>query len=207
MMRRALLLLAFLLLAAPARAGHVTVGSSLKAKATRYESAPVDTVYWNTKLAGHRRVKVPARGELKVVRVKGRVNKSGDTPPNVQMHIQALRRVAGGKVKVAWTTEALALPLGGRAQRITTYHLPPDICVRRGDYLALATNGGYGEQYPDGAQFAMFASVQGSAFDAFTGAGQDMNGSVFSGTTHVNRELLLQAKIATGKSAHSFCTQ
>jgi hypothetical protein len=204
-MRPALLIVALLALAAPAHAKRVTIGSNLKAKPTRYESAPVDSAYWNTDLAGRRHVKVPARGEMRVIRIKGRVNASGSAPPNVVMLGQILRPVGGGKVRVVATTHPLTLPYGGRAGRVTTYRFGQYICVQRGDYIGLATSGGYGAEYPDGAQFAMFASVEGSAFDAFTGAGQDMNGSVFSGRTHRNRELLLQAKIDTGKSSSSFC--
>jgi hypothetical protein len=204
-MRPALLVVALLVLAAPAHARRVTIGSNLKAKPTRYESAPVDSAYWNTKLAGRRRVKVPARGELRVIRVKGRVNPSGSAPPNVVMLGQILRPVGGGQVRVVATTHPLTLPYGGRAGRVTTYRFGQYICVQRGDFIGLATSGGYGEEYPDGAQFAMFASVQGSAFDAFSGAGQDMNGSVFSGRTHRNRELLLQARIDVGRSSSTFC--
>ena len=56
----------------------------------------------------------------------------------------------------------------------------------------------------DRVREAMFASVEGSAYRSFTGAGQDMNGSIFSGRTHDNRELLLQARIGTGQDK-SFC--
>ena len=191
-----------LVIAAPAYAGHVTIGSNLKANATRYESAPVDSAYWNTDLA-RGRVKVPARGIVKRVRLKGRINKTGSARPNVVMHIQVLRSVGRGKVQVVSTSSDIPLPFGGRANRITTFR-PEGMCVKRGDFLALSTSGGFGDGYPDGAQFAMFASVQGSAYDSFTGAGQDMNGSIFSGRTHDNRELLLQARIGTGKDK-SFC--
>ena len=210
MIPRALLVTALLSLAAvaPARAGHVTIGSNLSAPAARYESAPVDSVYWNTELAGRARVRAPRRGEVSTVRLKGRINKTGDARPNVVMHIQVLRPAAGGKVRAVLTSGDLKLPVGGRPNRITTYKLqsmPARICVRRGDYVALSTSGGFGDGYPNGAQFAMFGSVDGSAFDSFTGAGQDMDGDVFAGHTHANRELLLQARIATGKAARPTC--
>ncbi len=204
MIRRAagLTVLAFAV-AGPAEAGRVTIGSTLKADATRYESAPVDSVYWNTELA-RGRVRVPARGIVERVRFKGRINrKSGATRPNVVMHIQVLRSIGRGKVQVVSTSGDIPLPFGGRANRITTFR-PEGMCVRRGDFLALSTSGGFGDDYPDGAEFAMFASVQGSAYRSFTGAGQDMNGSIFGGRTHRNRELLLQARIGTGKDK-SFC--
>jgi hypothetical protein len=51
----------------------------------------------------------------------------------------------------------------------------------------------------------MFGAVEGSAFAGFTGAGKDMNGDVFRGRTRTDRELLLQADIAIGRSARPFC--
>lgn len=193
------------LAAAPAQARVITIGSSLTAAARGFESAPVDSVYWNTKLAGHRAVRLPARGQVKTVRLKGRINPTGAAPPDVVMHIQVLRRVAGGRMKAIITSGEIPLPFGGRADRITTFH-PYYMCARKGDFLALSTSGGYGVNgYKDGAQFAMFADVSGSAFSSFTGAGKDLNGAVFSGRPHAGRELLLQARIATGGDALYGC--
>lgn len=59
--------------------------------------------------------------------------------------------------------------------------------------------------FPDGAPFRMFAAVPGSAFEAFTGAGKDMDGDVFSGRERPDRELLLRTTIATGRDARPSC--
>lgn len=204
-MRRILPIVVLLATAAPAQARVLTIGSDLKATVRGFESAPVDSVYWNTKLAGHRAVRLPARGQVKTVRIKGRINPTGAAPPDVVMHIQVLRRVAGGRMKAVITSGDIPLPFGGRTDRVTTFH-PYYMCARKGDFVALSTSGGYGVNgYKDGAQFAMFADVAGSAFSSFTGAGKDLNGAIFRGRPHDGRELLLQAKIATGGDALYGC--
>jgi hypothetical protein len=212
MRRSALIALAGLTVAAgPAHAGQISIGSSLTAPATIFQSAPVDSVYWGTKLADGSRVRSPVRGEVKTVRLKGRINRSQTTAgrPDVVMHFQVLRRVRhSGKVKAIVTSTNMRLPFGGRANRTTTYDLTKmsyPLCVRKGDYVALSTSGGFGDGYPDGAQFQMFGAVPGSAFAGFTGAGKDMDGDVFKGRAHPDQELLLQADIAIGNSARAFC--
>ncbi|MEA2124806.1 MAG: hypothetical protein QOI80_1588 [Solirubrobacteraceae bacterium] len=210
-MRRALLAIGVAVAAAaPASAGQVSIGSSLTAPATVFESAPVDSVYWNTELSNGTRVRSPVRGEVSAVRIKGRINRSDATAerPNVAMLVQILRPRRHGKVKAIVTSGKLRLPFGGRADRITSYDLQArrsKLCVHKGDYVALATSGGFGPGYPDGAEFQMFGAVPGSAFKGFTGAGKDMDGDVFRGRTRPDQELLLQADIAIGSSARAFC--
>lgn len=212
MLRGALFLTGLLLVlhGAPAHAGSVKIGSDLAAKATIFRSSPVDSAYWNTNLASGGRVTSPAKGEVSLVRLKGRINRAEGSRerPDVVMHFQVLRPVRGGKFKVIVTSENLKLPFGGARNRITSYNLqsmPSRICVRRGDHVALSTSGGFGPGYEDGAQFQMFGAVPGSAFRAFTGAGQDMNGDVFRGRERADQELLLEATIATGRDARPFC--
>jgi hypothetical protein len=201
---------AVLAAAAPAHAGKVTIGSNLAAGARHFESAPVDSVYWNTRLASHRKVRSPKRGEVSIVRLKGRVKRpsAGAPPPNVVLHVQVLRPMRDGRVKVIVTSGDLRLPFGGARDRITTYRLqrmPARVCVRKGDYVAMSTSGGFGADYPDGAQFQMFGAVPGSAYAAFTGQGEDMDGDVLRGRQHADRELLMQTKIATGADARPSC--
>ena len=190
--------------AGTAEARVFTIGSNLKADATKVESAPVDSVYWNTRLAGGRRVRAPRKGQVVAMKLKGRINPSGANPPNVVMHLQTLRRAGRGRVKVILTTGNLRLPFGGDPNHIWSYDKTDivNLCVKKGDYVGLSTSGGYGPgDYPDGAPFQVFGAVPGSAYKGFTGAGQDMNGSVFKGRTHRRKELLMQLKIATGKAA------
>jgi hypothetical protein len=211
MIRAALAIpLVVLVAAAPAAAKTFHIGSDLKAKAAVVQSAPVDSAYWNAKLASGRRVRVPRKGMVGRVRFRGRVNRSAATAdrPNVVMHVQVLRPVGGGRVKAIVTSPDLKLPFGGSVDRVSSYHLETKsypTCVHKGDYLALSTSGGFGPGYPNGAEFQMFGSVPGSVFNAFTGAGMDMDGDVFSGTPKPDQELLLQTDIITGKRAHQRC--
>lgn len=212
MMRPALPLALFLSLApaTAAHAGSATFGSDLTAGATSFESAPVDSAYWNTTLASAARVTSPVKGEVSVVKLKGRINRpsANADKPNVVMHVQVLRPVRGEKRKVMVTSGNLKLPFGGRRDRVTTYRLqrmPARICVKKGDYIALSTSGGFGAEYPDGAQFQMFGDVTGSAFRGMTGQGKDMDGDVFTGRERANRELLMQTTVATGRDARPFC--
>ncbi len=188
--------------AAHADARVFTIGSNLKADANRKESAPVDSVYWATKAS--RRVRSPRKGRVVGMRLKGRINPTGANPPNVAMHLQTLRPAGGGKVRVIATTGNLGLPFGGDRNHIWSYDSNDiiNLCVKKGDYVGLSTSGGYGpDGYPDGAEFAVFGTRGGSSYKGFTGAGQNLNGSVAKGRTRRGKELLMQVKIATGKAA------
>lgn len=198
-----------LVLAVPASAGQRTIGSNLKASPGAPRSTPVDAVYWNTALAAGAGVKVPAKGELSVVKLKGRVKRSGGVAPPVALFAQVLRPRADGSVEVVTTSGPLKLPVGGKRGRITKYRLqrePARVCVQKGDYVALASNGGFEPaNYPNGVPLQFFTKVPGSAFDFFSEAGGDMNGDVFTGAPQADRELLMRTRIATGSDARPFC--
>ena len=93
--------------------------------------------------------------------------------------------IGGGRTRVDLTTGNLDVPFGGNANRITTYDAKDivNLCVHKGDYIALSTSGGFNpDDYPGGAEFAMFGAVRrfhrsGSS----RSAGGDNNGSVFKG--------------------------
>ncbi len=207
-MRRLLVAILLLNVAVPAAdAGTKVIGSDLEADAGAKRSAPVDSVYWNTKLASGR-VKSPVKGEVGEVIIKGRINPTGPQPPDVVMHVQVLHPVGGGKVKVTVTSGNLTLPFGGDKNRLSAYDLqamPARICVKKGDYVALSTSGGFGTGYEHGAEFQMFGNVAGSAVKSVTGAGRDMDGDVVKGHARQGKELLLQARIKTGKDARPTC--
>ena len=206
MARLAPVLALALVLAPPAQAAFKTFGADLSAHPTKQEADPVDSVYWNTRLPGGK-VRSPVQGEVAVVRLKGRVRVNGSPPPGFAMFLQTLRPTGDGGVQVIGTTP-LDVPYGGKHDRVTTYRLAArdaNLCVRRGDYLGLATNGGFGAGYEHGAIVQMFAARAGAAYAAFTGAGGDMNGSTLSGRTHTGRDVLLRTRIATGSDATPFC--
>ncbi len=220
--------------AAEAQAASVTLGPDLASAppASIAVSDPNDWGAWNTTLASQLLVQSPVQGEVNVVRLKGRVNPSAATSraPDVVMHAQVLRPNPDGSVTVpaGGTSRNLPLPFGGDPQQISTFTRSqidmPDgtdgkggsrLCIQKGDYIALATSGGYGGpmngypegSYPDGAQFQMFASVAGSAANVFlSGKGQgNGDGTTFTGPRGDGAQLLLQATIGTGPDARYTC--
>lgn len=194
-------LLMLMVCAAPAQAGSVTIGSNLKAKAKRKQATPVDSVYWNTKLASGRRVRSPARGQVVRMRLKGRVIPHG-AKPDVVMNLQTLTPNGTTTPAPHLTAGPFDFPFGGRRNRITSYNVKPrGMCVEKGEFLGLATSGGFGPNYPNGAEFAMFAAVGGSAFGQYTTPQPD---NAYGFKAHRGGELLMQIKIATGKDA-GFC--
>ncbi|MGI8622000.1 MAG: hypothetical protein ACR2NB_00625 [Solirubrobacteraceae bacterium] len=207
----------------PAHAASTTVGSDLTADATIPVSNPNDWGAWNTRLASGGAVLSPVQGEINAVRLKGRINPSTVTSrlPDVVLHVQVLRPQLGGSVKAIVTSENLELPFGGDPNRISTYGreqlTKPDtrLCIQKGDYVAMATSGGFGGpqngypegSYPNGPEFQMFARVPGSVVDVFKGTAGFANGdgSVFRGTPGADAELLLQATIGSGADARYSC--
>lgn len=189
--RLPLLAVAAALLAIPAVAeavGRAPFGSSLKATPNRIEAEGVDSVYWHANLPGTRRFRAPAKGKVGTIKVKGNI--AGSQGPNV-VHFQILHPIGDGKVRVMLTSGNNKLPRGGDPNKVTTFH-PVNLCARKGDYVGFSVIGG-------GTRFRVFSTVQGSATKAFTGAGQDMNGDEFRGTTHQGEELLMRSILWTGK--------
>lgn len=200
MTRPLLTFLLVLVAATPAAAGTVTIGSDLSAEATVAIGHPNDWGAWNTALAGDRQVKVPVKGEVGTVRLKGSAAARGR---DVVMHVQVVRPQGDGSVKAITTSADLPLPDGG----VTTYDLQSfdaRLCVEPGDYVALTTSGGGGA---DGVPFEVFGRSAGSAADVFLGdrGGANGDGQVFSGRTRDGLELLMQTEIDTGADARPFC--
>jgi hypothetical protein len=161
-----LALLLALALAPDARASRtIAWGSPLSSAPARSLSAPVDAAYWQPTVA-------PKAGQVVTVTLWGRVV-SGE--PIVLF--QDLRPLGGGRLKVISTTQPFKLT-GTSAKR--TFH-PIDFYVRKGDHVGLATIGG---------GYEVFAAAPGRSTFGFVGAGGDMNGGVFRGSTHVGVELL-----------------
>lgn len=213
--------------AAQAPAASVTIGPDLATAppASITVSDPNDWGAWNTTLPSPGLVQSPVQGEVNVVKLKGQINPSTatDRAPDVVMHAQVLRPNADGSVTVpgGGTSRDLPLPFGGDPQRINTYMRSeidmPDgadgkggsrLCIRKGDYIALATSGGYGPgTYPSGAEFQMFGQAAGSAADVFLSgkAFGNADGTTFTGTRADGTVLLLQAVIGTGPDARYTC--
>lgn len=190
-MRRLVVTAALLALALPATAGAVgrtSFGSTLKATPNKVESQGVDTAFWATHLPNNRRYKVPAKGKVGTIKLKGNI--LGSKGPGF-VHFQILHPIGGGKVKVMLTSGNNNVPRGGDKNHVSTYH-PVNMCARKGDYVALSTVGG-------NTRFQLFSNVMGATTNVFTGAGGDMNHDTFKGNKHQGEELLMKMILWTGK--------
>ena len=188
--------LAALALPAAAQAAHIPFGSSLKATPNKIEKEGVDSAYWNTKLANNLKFRVPAKGKVATIKLKG--NKVGSAGPNI-VHFQILHPIGGGRLKVMLTSGSNKLQVNGDKNHITTYH-HINMCARKGDFVAFSVVGGQ-------AKWQVFSKVAASNINKFTGAGGDMNNDTFKGTKHAGEELLMRTVLWTGKGSNGagFC--
>ena len=199
-MRRAVLaaLTAALIAVPAAEAKHIPFGSNLKAEANHAIARPVDTAFWGTKLPGGRRVKVPAKGKVFKIKVKGHAVKKGNKKPVTLFHFQILHPIGDGKVRVSLTSGNFFLPYGGDPQQVNTYY-PVNLCAKKGDYVAFSDVGGYQQpDYGKGTPFRIFSNVPAATTNVFTGSGQNNNGDSFKGKPHEGLELLMRMSLGTG---------
>lgn len=188
--RAAFAALGLALVPAAAQAKHIPFGSSLKATPNKIESEGVDSAYWNTNLPGTRKFRVPAKGKIGTIKLKGNI--AGKGGKNV-VHFQILHPIGGGRLKVMLTSGNNKLPVGGDKNHVSTYH-PINLCARKGDFVAFSNIGGQ-------TKFQVFSKVAASSIKSFTGAGGDNNGDTFTGTKHSGEELLMRTVLFTGDDA------
>ena len=204
----AVLIAALALLALPAtgHAAKTTFGSDLKAPAEVAEAHGADAVFWGTNLPGRRAVRVPRKGQITRIRLKGTaVRPRGAPAPITLMHFQILRPRRGGRVKVVLTSGGFRVPVGGDPNRISSYR-PVNLCARRGDYVAFNNVGGFRPpHYPNGTPFRVFSGVEGSTTGFYTRADGTNNGAVFRGRPKKGRELLMQMVLTTGRRVSPPC--
>ena len=202
----AAVVVAALAFAAVADAGTVRFGSSLKPAANHIRSAPVDTVYWSKGFANGNKHKVPAKGRIEAVKIKGKAIKRGGQKPVNLFHIQVLRPVGDGRLQVKVTSGNFHLPYTGSADQVNTYH-PVNLCVRKGDYVGFSHVGGYrAGSYPQGTPWKIFSDpLPGSITGSFTGAGKDNNGDIFRGNKTPGQELLMRMVEVTDLKPGSYC--
>jgi hypothetical protein len=209
---RARVVLAACALAAPATfagtadAALYRFGSSLTARANVAERHGADVAFWSTSLAGRRRVRVRASGQIRSVRLKGiALRAAGGPKPLTEFHIQVLQPLRDGRVRVRLTSQPFNIPYTGDSQQITTYR-PINLCARRGDYVAFNDEGGFHPRwYPNGVPYQVFSRVSGSRTRFFTGAGATNNGDRFRGRVRRGRELLMQMRLGTGRHVSAAC--
>jgi hypothetical protein len=204
--RRAVALaVAFLALPAAAQANTIKFGSDLKAPANKVEAHPVDAVFWAQAFPDGRRVSAPAKGQITTIKVKGSAIKHGNKDPVTLFHFQVLHPIANGKVRVSLTSGPFHVPVGGDPNHVSTYH-PVNICVKKGDFVALDDVGGYQKnKYPNGTPFQIFSSVAGSITSFFSKANSTNNGDSFKPKPHADEELLMRMVLGTGQDSNAHC--
>ena len=193
-------MVAALAFAGVAEAKRIAFGSNLKAPATRSEAHPVDSVFWAKKLQSHGRVRVPRRGRIATIKIKGTAVRH-TSQPNTLISFKVLHPRKHGRVHVRLTSNSYHLPVGGDPNRVTTYH-PVNLCARKGDYVAFADVGGYQRShYPHGTPFQIFSSVSGSTTNFYSKRNGTNNGATFKGHRHRGEELLMRMVVVTGAAA------
>jgi hypothetical protein len=177
-------------------------GSDLKAPANRIEAHPKASAFWHTALPGGARVRVPAKGRVSTLKLKGQAIKQGSTEPVTLFHFQVLHPVGGGKLRVSLTSGNFHVPVGGDPNRITTYH-PVNLCAKKDDYVAFSDVGGYKPgTYPNGTPFRIFSNVPGAKTGFYTQAGGINNNNTFTPKPpHAGEELLMRITLVTGDEA------
>ncbi len=193
------------MLPAAGQAALVNFGSGLGSPATAAIARPVDTAFWSTALSGGAQARAPEKGQALAVRVRGCARRgTGGQVPVTQIHFQALAPGGGAGATVEVTSGPSNLPVCGGSvsgATVTTFH-PVNLCVARGDYLALNDEGGFSlAGFPKGVQYEVFAQAPGAATSSFTSGGGTNNGSHVSGSAHAGLELLMQIELGTGGNA------
>jgi hypothetical protein len=238
-------LLLALLTASPSSAAVSTVGSPLSVPATlntsdnlnyggtntavpptpEYPTGVVhtahygaDTVLWNSQMA-HGETVMPESGQALKVSLEGcAVPAPGGPPPLTQIHFQTLSPLANGGARVDLSSQPFDIPVcgvgGASGSTVSTYE-PINLCVRRGYYVALNTEGGFVPgAYRAGVPYRVLGSVGGSTVDSFIRGNGTGNGALLSAldstamdgfAASTNEELMLQVQLGTGHDARYVC--
>jgi hypothetical protein len=177
-----------------------------------------DAALWNTKLA-HGTAAMPAPGQALKIRLEGcAVAAQGGPPPLTQIHFQSLAPLPGGGARVNLSSQPFDIPICGQGRAsdttVSTYN-PINLCVRRGDFVALNEEGGFVEgAYRAGVPYHVIGAVAGSSFDSFIKGSGTQNGSVLSPldtgamdgfAVNAHEELMMQVVLGTGRNARYVC--
>ena len=215
-MKWAVALIAFLVLVAPARGELIVQGSDLAAPANTFNSHPRDWAAWPLAYESQPGVAatVQKQGEVAVARLKGMIlpSTSGQALPPVVMHVVVMRPQPDGSAKLIVSTEDLPLPTTGDPQQINEHNLQAlnaRICVIPGDYVALATSGGYGAPGLPGRRPVPDVLAAAELFTPALRAGggrRHLPGRrLEAGVMQRGSELLMQVVIGTREHARYTC--
>jgi hypothetical protein len=238
-------LLVLLTSAASADAAITTFGSTLARPATRNTSANLgyvgaftrvppspqapngiyrtphwgaDTALWNAKLA-RGRAAAPASGQALVVRLEGcAMSAPGGPRPLTQIHFQDLSPLPGGGARVNLTSQPFEMPVcgqNGANTRTVTAYRPINLCVARGDYVALNDEGGYVPNfYTAGVPYRVIAGEPQSTMNSFIRGGGTGNRARMSAldrtpedgfAANLGEEVMLQVQLGTASNATRLC--
>jgi hypothetical protein len=177
-----------------------------------------DTALWNAELAGGS-ASSPATGQALKLRLEGCAQPAANGPsPLTQIHFQDVSPLRGGGARVNLTSQPFDIPVCGRngasGRTVTTYE-PVNLCVGKGDYVALNEEGGFVEHtYQNGVPYQVLGAVPGSTTSTFikgnrTGNGANLpaseRGPMDGFATNPGEELMLQVQLATGRDATHIC--
>jgi hypothetical protein len=215
------------LLAGPASAAKLTMGSDLKADANITESHGADTAFWPIVVDG-KAFEVPEDGQVTEVKVKGTVLKeAGAANPATLVHIQTLEpEAADGSRVIYLSSQGFEMPID-KPNTISTFK-PENLCVHKGGSVAFNNIGGfmYGgslsapldqRHYLNGAPYRVFAAIPGSTTARYTADNGTKNGNTAHtrtenqqpgkpvGTTRAGSELLMKIEVATGQDRSEPC--
>jgi hypothetical protein len=205
-------ILATLAVAAPAHAAITTFGSDLSAPANRVNAHGSDTAFWNATLAGGQGVTAPAEGQINLINVKGGVLTSTKNSQTARLiHFQVLRPLDANRNRVQLTSGDFYLPRTDDPQVVTSYAEPRlvNLCVKKGDIVALNTIGGSEFRPNDGvagSELQVFSDVPGSLMRWYEKDGGTNTGATLPSFTDVpGQELLMQTWLASGPHASDIC--
>src|SRR4051794_17711699 len=213
------------LASAPANADKLTMGSDLKANATKIEAHGQDTAFWQTSVRG-KAPTIPEDGQIISVTVKGTVlREPGAASPANLIHFQTLSPEGGGRMRVWLSSQGFYLPVD-QPNAVTTFE-PENLCVKQGGSLAFNDIGGFKwggahdapldeAHYWNGAPFQIFAPVTGSITSRFSAGDQTNNGDLLdpsvgtdpgkpNGAVTRGQELLMRYVVATGMDRSEPC--
>lgn len=189
---------------AAAQARYITFGSTLAATPTIVEAHPVDSAFWAWSAPSGEQIRVPGRGQILQVSVKGRVLRKGGRRPENRVFFQTLAPRSRGRRRVRLTSAPFRMPIGGNPDHISLFR-PENLCARKGDAVAITNVGGFAQGYPSGAPFQMFAAVPGARTARFSRRNHVGNGDTLIPHVRENAELLMQVVLATGRDASGPC--
>jgi hypothetical protein len=173
-----------------------------------------DTVLWSTA----KQALAPEGGQVLKIRLEGCAKAAAGGPePLREIHFQALTPLPGGGERVDLSSQGFEMPVcgaGASSSTVSTYE-PVNLCVNRGDNVALNDEGGFVERfYRSGVPYEVLAANRGATTDSFIRNEGTMNGAVLEPSyvtamegfaASANEELMMQMELGTGPDARYVC--